>query len=114
MGCFVRGGKSGMGCFVRGDKNCMGCFVQGGKLMWDVLSGVLKNGMGCFVTGCWMFCPTFLLFACTKVRFSRVMALFSIYYCASCPLILYLGLFENNKNTRAWHTFVIRRYSNDL
>ena len=40
-----------MGCFVRGDKNCMGCFVRGGKLMQDVLSGVLKNGMGCFVPG---------------------------------------------------------------
>ena len=54
MGCFVRGGKSGMGCFVRGDKNCMGCFVRGGKLMRDVLSGVLKNGMGCFVPGCFV------------------------------------------------------------
>ena len=54
MGCFVRGGKNGMGCFVRGDKNCMGCFVQGGKLMPDVLSGVLKNGMGCFVPGCFV------------------------------------------------------------
>ena len=42
MGCFVRGGKNGMGCFVRDDKNCMGCFVRGGKLMRDVLSGVLK------------------------------------------------------------------------
>ena len=54
MGCFVRGGKNGMGCFVRGDKNCMGCFVRGGKLMRDVLSGVLKNGMGCFVPGCFV------------------------------------------------------------
>ena len=54
MGCFVQGGKSGMGCFVRGDKNCMGCFVRGGKLMRDVLSGVLKNGMGCFVLGCFV------------------------------------------------------------
>ena len=54
MGCFVRGGKSGMGCFVRGDKNCMGCFVRGGKLMRDVLSGVLKNGMGCYVPGCFV------------------------------------------------------------
>ena len=51
MACFVWGGKNGMGCFVRGDKNCMGCFVRGGKLMRDVLSGVLKNGMGCFVLG---------------------------------------------------------------
>ena len=54
MGCFVQGGKSGMGCFVWGDKNCMGCFVRGGKLMRDVLSGVLKNGMGCFVPGCFV------------------------------------------------------------
>ena len=49
MGCFVRGGKSGMGCFVRGDKNRMECFVRGGKSWWDVLSRVSKNGMGCFV-----------------------------------------------------------------
>ena len=54
MGCFVRGGKSGMGCFVWGDKNCMGCFVLGGKLMRDVLSEVLKIGMGCFVQGCFV------------------------------------------------------------
>ena len=54
MGCFVQGGKNGMGCFVRGDKNCMGCFVRGGKLIRDVLSGVLKNGMGCFVPGCFV------------------------------------------------------------
>ena len=54
MGCFVRGGKNGMGCFVRGDKNCMGCFVRGGKLMRDVLSGVVKKGMGCFVPGCFV------------------------------------------------------------
>ena len=54
MGCFVQGGKNGMGYFVRGDKNCMGCFVRGGKLMRDVLSGVLKNGMGCFVRGCFV------------------------------------------------------------
>ena len=58
MGCFVRGGKSGMGCFVRGDKNCMGCFVRGGKLMRDVLSGVAKNGMGCFVSGCFVLHST--------------------------------------------------------
>ena len=54
MGCFVRGGKNGMGSFVRGDKNCMGCFVLGGKLMRDVLSGVLKKGMGCFVLVCFV------------------------------------------------------------
>ena len=54
MGCFVRGDKNGMGCFVQGDKNCMGCFVRGGKLMRDVLSGVVKNGMGCFVPGCFV------------------------------------------------------------
>ena len=54
MGCFVRGGENGMGCFVRGDKNCMGCFVRGGKLMRDVLSGMLKNSMGCFVAGCFV------------------------------------------------------------
>ena len=54
MGCFVRGDKNGMGRFVQGDKNCMGCFVRGGKLMRDVLSGVLKNGMGCFVPGCFV------------------------------------------------------------
>ena len=59
MGCFVRGGKSGMGCFVRGDKNCMGCFVRGGKLMRDVLSGVAKNGMGCFVPGCFVLHSVF-------------------------------------------------------
>ena len=58
--------------------------------------------------------PAPLLFACTKVRFSRAEALFNIYYCATGPLILCLGLFENNKSIRAWHTFVIRRYSNDL
>ena len=43
-----------MGCFVQGGKNGMGCFVRGGKLMWDVLSGVLKNVMGCFVLGCFV------------------------------------------------------------
>ena len=38
----------------------------------------------------------------------------NIYYCASGPLIQCPGLFENNKSTRACHTFVIRRYSIDL
>ena len=58
--------------------------------------------------------PAPLLFACTKVGFSRVKAQFNIYYCVSGPLILCPGLFENNKSTCAWHTFVIRRYSIDL
>ena len=51
---FCPGRQNGMGCFVRGDKNGMGCFVRGGKLMRDVLSGVVRNGMGCFVPGCFV------------------------------------------------------------
>ena len=53
-GMFCPGWQKWYGKFCPGDKNCMGCFVRGGKLMRDVLSGVLKNGMGCFVLVCFV------------------------------------------------------------
>ena len=51
MGCFVRGGKSGMGCYARGDKNSMGCYVRGDKNSMGCLSGV-ANLCGMFCPGC--------------------------------------------------------------